>query len=99
MPLYYNVLIIDITTGIKLINEKTKLLNTSLCKNIFLYSFNLISLTFDMDYSYNLQITYLLSDLAHLTYLTFGNEFNQPLENSLDKLINLTHLTFGRYFN
>jgi hypothetical protein len=31
--------------------------------------------------------------------LTFGDDFNQPISNSLDKLTQLKNLTFGYYFN
>jgi hypothetical protein len=34
-----------------------------------------------------------------ITELTFGEDFNQPIGNSLDKLTSLQQLTFGEYFN
>ena len=36
-------------------------------------------------------------DTTSLTHLTFDDEFDQPLNNSLPK--SLTHLIFGKYFN
>jgi len=37
--------------------------------------------------------------LTQLTYLTFGNEFNCPLENSLNYLTRLEQLNLGFNFN
>jgi len=41
----------------------------------------------------------ILSYCKNLTHLTFGFNFNQQLNNSLNELKNLTHLTFSYYFN
>ena len=40
-----------------------------------------------------------LDNLTNLKQLTFGYDFNQPLENSLNNLNNLTELTFNVRFN
>jgi len=49
---------------------------------------NLINLIFD--YYFNLPVK-----LSNITHLTFGKDFNQPVELPL----NITHLTFGEDFN
>jgi len=41
----------------------------------------------------------LFSKLTNLQWLTFDNEFNQPIGNSLSKFINLEQITFGYEFN
>ena len=40
-----------------------------------------------------------LSKSHNLQELTFGNEFNQPLDNTLSNLTNLRILTLGARFN